>query len=136
MVVCCMYCMALEEKIGGPYTKQEQEIRKDKVFELHFEQGYSAVQIAKMIDVNRNTINKDVKFWYSEFHNSKSNSNRNWLDKQLRRLEFQCTRLQEDLEKDVTFKERLQIENSITKIDLSIASFIVKIETSKEHPNL
>ena len=58
--------MALEEKMGGPYTKQEQQIRRDKVFELHFEQGHSALKIAKILDVNRNTINKDIESWYVE----------------------------------------------------------------------
>lgn len=128
--------MALEEKMGGPYTKQEQETRRNQVFELHFEQGYSAVYIAKLLDVNRNTINKDVEFWYQEFKTSEPNSNRNWFDKQLRRMEFQRTRLQKELEKDITLKERLQIENSITKIDLGITSFFVKIETTKRYTGL
>ena len=61
MLVCSRYGMTLEEKMGGPYTKQEQQIRRDKVFELHFEQGYSALKIAKILDVNRNTINKDIE---------------------------------------------------------------------------
>ncbi len=137
MEVCSRYSMTLEEKRGGPYTKQEQEIRRDKVFELHFEQGYSAIQIAKMLDVNRNTINKDVESWYLELRNDgKSDYNRNWLDKQLTRLEFQGTRLQKELDKEITIKERLQIEKSITNIDLSIATLIVKIETSRKYIKL
>jgi len=128
--------MVLEEKRGGPYTKQEQEIRQEKVFELHFENGHSAVQIARMLEVNRNTINKDIDFWYSELrHNNKSNYNKNWLDKQLTRLEFQRTRLQNSIDKELILKERLQIEKSITHIDLSIASLIVKIETSRKYMN-
>jgi len=128
--------MVLEEKRGGPYTQQEQEIRKEKVFELHFENGHSALQIARMLEVNRNTINKDIDFWYSELrNNSKSNYNKNWLDKQLTRLEFQRTRLQNSLDKEITLKERLQIEKIITHIDLSIAGLIVKIETSRKYMN-
>lgn len=125
-----------ESKKGGPYSKQDQEKRREKVFELYFEQGYSAVYIAKLLDVNRNTINKDVEFWYQEFKTSKTNSNKDWFDKQLRRMEFQRTRLQKEFEKDITLKERLQIENCITKIDLGITSFFVKIETTKRHPGL
>jgi len=128
--------MVLEEKRGGPYTQQEQEIRKEKVFELHFENGHSALQIARMLEVNRNTINKDIDFWYSEIRsNSKSHYNKNWLDKQLTRLEFQRTRLQNSLDKEITLKERLQIEKIITHIDLSIAGLIVKIETSRKYMN-
>ena len=83
-----MNSMAQIQKIGGPYTKQEQEIRKNKVFELHFQQGHSAVQIAKILDINRNTINKDIESWYSEIRKDQSNSNKDWFDKQLQRLEF------------------------------------------------
>lgn len=131
-----MYCMAQVEKLGGPYTKQQQEDRKIKVFELHFEQGYSAVQIAKMLDVNRNTINKDIESWYSEIRKEQSHSNKDWFDKQLLRLEFQRARLQESLVDGLSYKDRMQIEKSIAHIDLSIASFIVKIEVSKKYKNL
>jgi len=33
-------------KKGGPYTKKEQEARRNEVFRLHFELGHSAVKIA------------------------------------------------------------------------------------------
>ena len=129
--------MALEEKMGGPYTKQEQEKRREQVFELHFEQSHSALQIAKMLDVNRNTINKDVEFWYSELDDqTKSGFSKSWLNKQLMRLEFQRTRLQKMLGQEILIKEKLQIEKNITHIDLSIASLIVKIETSRKYMKL
>ncbi|AFS82169.1 hypothetical protein [Candidatus Nitrosopumilus sediminis] len=128
--------MAQIQKMGGPYTKQQQEDRKIKVFELHFEQGYSAVQIAKMLDVNRNTINKDIESWYSEIRKEQSHSNKDWFDKQLLRLEFQRARLQESLVDGLSYKDRMQIEKSITHIDLSIASFVVKIEVSKKYKHL
>jgi len=37
--------------------------------------------------------------------------------------------LYDNLQKEITLKERLQIEKSITNIDLSIALLLVKIET-------
>ena len=129
--------MALEEKMGGPYTKQEQEKRREQVFELHFEQSHSALQIARILGVNRNTINKDVEFWYSELDDqTKSGFSKNWLDKQLIRLEFQRSRLQKMLEQEIPIKEKLQIEKNITHIDLNIASLIVKIETSRKYMKL
>ena len=128
--------MAQVQKMGGPHTKQEQEIRKNKVFELHFEQGYSAVKIAKMLDVNRNTINKDIESWYSEIRKEQSNSNKDWFDKQLLRLESQRSRFQEMLVDGLSYKEIMQIEKSITHIDLSIASMIAKIEISKRYKTL
>ena len=128
--------MAQVQKMGGPYSKQEQEIRKNKVFELHFEQGYSAVKIAKMLEVNRNTINKDIESWYSEIRKEQSNSNKDWFDKQLLRLESQRSRFQEMLVDGLSYKEIMQIEKSITHIDLSIASMIAKIEISKRYTTL
>jgi len=131
--------MALEikSKKGGPYTKQEQEKRRNDVFNLHFEYGYSAVQIAKLLNVNRNTINDDIKYWYSELYDEdKSNFSRDWLDKQFTRLELQRARLRKELEEDISLKERLQVEKCITNIDLSISSLIVKIETSRKYMKL
>jgi len=128
--------MISKEKVGGPYTKPEQEERRNQVFELHFQQSYSAVQIAKMLDANRNTINKDIQFWCSEIKEEQSHSNKNWFDKQLVRLESQRARLQESLADGISYKERLQIEKCITHIDLSIASFVVKVETSKRYKGL
>ena len=51
------------EKLGGPYTKTEQEQRREQVYQMHFEKGMSAVKIADELKVNRNTINDDIKYW-------------------------------------------------------------------------
>jgi len=128
--------MALETKKGGPYTKQKQEKRRDEVFKLHFEYGYSAVQIANILNVNRNTINEDIKYWYSELYQDKDNFSRDWLDKQFTRLEIQRARLRKELDEDISLKDRLQVERLITNVDLSICSFIVKIETSRKYMKL
>ena len=55
----------------GPYSNQELEKRRDKVCQLHFEYGYSTRKIAKLMNVNRNTINGDNRHWY--FKITKSN---------------------------------------------------------------
>ena len=129
--------MALEIKKGGPYTKKEQEKRKDDVFELHFEYGYSAVQIANLLNVNRNTINEDIKYWYSELYKTTNfKYSKDWLDKQFTRLEMQRARLRKELDEDISLKDRLQVERLITNIDLSISSFVVKIETARKYKNL
>jgi len=123
--------MALETKKGGPYTKQEQEKRRDEVFKLHFEYGYSASQIAKMMKINRNTINSDVAFWYSELRDEKNKEFAdNWLDRQLFRLESQRVRLRKELDKEITLQERLQIERMILDLDSKTCALIIKIETS------
>ena len=128
--------MISTKKSGGPYTKKEQDERKDVVFELHFEKGYSAVKIAEILGVNRNTTNKDIESWCSEIQKESSHTNKDWFVKQLLRLESQRTRLQELLDDGLSTKERMPIEKSITHIDLSIANLIAKIEISKKYKNL
>src|SRR3970040_904000 len=50
-----------ETKKGGPYTKTEQEQRRNKVYELYFEKGLPAIKIADELGVNRNTVNSDIQ---------------------------------------------------------------------------
>ena len=129
--------MTLEIKNGGPYTKQEQEKRREQVFELYFEKNYSALQIAKTLDVNRNTINKDVSFLCTELRDDKkSGFYIECLDKQITKLEYQQSRMQILLEKEPSLKERLQIENYITRIALSISSLMVRIEVSRKYKKI
>ena len=128
--------MIKEEKMGGPYTKKEQETRRNQIFELHFQQGYSAVSIAKTLGVNRNTVNKDIEFLFSEIRNDKSPNHKNQLDKQVIKLDYQKTRLQKELDKDISIKERLQIEKMISDADLRIAAFFVKLVTTRRHNSL
>lgn len=119
-------------KKGGPYTKPEQEERREKVFELYFEKGLSALQIAKVLNVNRNTINADIdECCYKMRSKEKDQYYSDWLVKQFTKLEYQKSRLQQELENDLSFKDRLQIEKNILKIDLSIATLVVKIDASK-----
>jgi transposase-like protein len=80
--------MILNEKNGEQYSKK-LELRKKEVVELYFNQRYSALQISKILEVNRNTVNKDVKFWYLELHNEKLDYSKNWLGLQFIRLESQ-----------------------------------------------
>jgi len=61
--------MVLVEKKGGRYNKKDQEERRRKVHRLYFEYGYSARKISEMMKINRNTINADIKYWYSEIRN-------------------------------------------------------------------
>ncbi len=125
--------MALETKKGGPYTKKEQEKRRDEVFKLHFEYGYSALQISEMLKINRNTINKDVSFLYSELHDEVDKKTyENWMDKQLTRIESQRVRLRKELDKDITLQETLQVEKMILDLDSRISLLITKIVTSKQ----
>ena len=90
-----------------------------------------------MLDVNRNTINKDVSFLCSELRDDKkSGFYIECLDKHITKLEYQQSRIQTLLDKETSLKERLQVENYITRIGLSIASLMVRIETSRKYKKL
>jgi len=56
-------------KKGGPYTERQRLQRQNKVYLMHFEQGYSAVIIANELGVSRNTINSDIQYLYSTIQN-------------------------------------------------------------------
>ncbi len=120
--------MALEikSKKGGPYTEQEQENRRKQVYELHFEKGFSATKIAEMLNVNRNTINKDIKEWYAKVSEELPEYNASLLLKQIHRLEMQQARLLEELEKCTEIKDKFIIEKLLFSINSKMTS-----ETSK-----
>ncbi|MBI3254558.1 MAG: hypothetical protein HYZ55_01405, partial [Nitrosarchaeum sp.] len=126
---CTEQLMALDhEKKGGPYTKNEKRKRLDEVYRLYFEYGYSARNIAEFLNINRNTINRDVMYWYTSI-------NKNWehLDptifvaNQVERLELQRTRLRKQLDKVELFQEKIIIEKLILDIDTKIANFKIRL---------
>ena len=57
----------LGKKKGGPYSKKDRNLRMEKVSRLHFEYGYSANKISELLNVNRNTINNDIRNMYLTF---------------------------------------------------------------------
>lgn len=116
-----------QEKKGGPYTKHDQNERKNKVYNLHFEKGYSAIKIAEMLHVNRNTINEDIKYWYAKVSEELPNRSSSLLLKQIQRLEAQQARLLEGLEKCTDFKDKVNIERLLFAINSRIASQVSKI---------
>ena len=117
----------VQEKKGGPYTKYDQNERKNNVYNLHFEKGYSAIKIAERLKVNRNTINEDIKYWYAEAAEELPKRNSSLLLKQIQRLEAQQARLLEELEKYTDFKNKVIIERLLFAINSKIASQVSKI---------
>jgi len=119
-------------KKGGPYTKNDQEKRRNEVHKLYFEYGYSAVKIAELMKINRNTINSDISFLYSQISKDWKNYDiGSWIIKQFQRLEEQRTRLGEELEKQDQLNNKLVIERLIFDIDNKITQIITKIMPSK-----
>jgi len=81
-----------EIKKGGRYTKKEQEERKIEVYHLHFEQNKSALKIAELLDVNRNTINEDIHYWHQQLAGEfQAQDLTAKMTKQIQRMEIQET---------------------------------------------
>jgi len=126
----------MSEKNGGPYTKPEQEERRRKVYEMHFEKSLSALKIAEALDVNRNTINDDIRYWYSELACEFDKTDiKDLFLRQYHRMESQRARLETLLEKQQDVHMSLKIERMIYDLDRAIAKIIVPIaEAQKSIP--
>ena len=48
-----------EEKKGGPYTKPQQEKRREQVYQMYFEKGRSAASIARFGE-EKNLLNSVI----------------------------------------------------------------------------
>jgi len=118
-------------KKGGPDSKNDKDKRRDEVYRLHFEYGYSARKIADLMKVNRNTINKDVGYWYYNI-----NKKINFLNPAyniviiLERMNIQLTRLREQLDKVKNNSERMAIERMIYDINFKILYTYQKLASS------
>jgi predicted DNA-binding protein YlxM (UPF0122 family) len=94
---------------------------------MHVDLGYSAVKIASLIKVNRNTINQDIKWCYKKIHEQQCFSTEEILEKQLYRFELQRERLVSSLKENNRVKTNLSIEKLILDIDSKIAMIMLKI---------
>ena len=122
--------MPIFKKTGGPYTKQELEKRRNEVYRLHFEYGYSARKISELMNINRNTINGDIKHWYSKITKSNDIQIESSIFPILERLDIQRTRIREYLDKTPDISEKITIEKMILDLDYKIASIHQKISES------
>src|SRR3990172_13044829 len=119
-------------KKGGPYSKNDKDKRMNEVYRLHFEYGYSARKIAEMMNVNRNTINGDIDYWFSRI--SKNVNLVNPEDRILigiERMHVQLTRLREQLDKVKSNSERMSIERLIYDVNCKILHTYQKLAYSE-----
>lgn len=119
--------MEVATKQGGPYTKTEQDERRNKVYSMYFEKGFSAIKIATELEVNRNTINQDVKFLRSDITQKDQIKPAIWVLEQKEHLEQQKDRLLELLETTKDFEQRLRVEKIILDIEGKITNLVIKI---------
>ena len=112
------------------FTRSQRRKRRMEVYRLHFEKGIPAIRIADIINVDRNTINNDLKILYDMALND-YNSNEMTLDdilqKQLVRLETQRDRLGQYLYEAQDLNSRIIIERLISDIDFRLLGVIEKL---------
>ena len=83
-----------DDRKSGPKNHTQREQRRNKVYELYFEKGYTAIKIANELNVNRNTITSDIEYLSKSIGQSysKSHINENF-SKVIESLEIQKGRL-------------------------------------------
>ena len=119
------------EKKGGPYSKKEQEERKIKVYHLRFEENKSAVEIAELLNVNRNTISDDIKYWHRQLASEfKAQDLTAKMTKQIQRMEIQRDRLLEDLDEVENFDEKIKLEKFVSDVDNRLVQLFSKMISS------
>ncbi len=114
----------IPKKRGGPYTKPERQKRRAEVYKLHILHGWPSTRIAEAMNVNRHTIDDDIKEIYRKmygngrFHEAYASI---MLEKQIDRLEAQRTRLLEYLDNTKELEQKLTVERLIFDIDTRLA---------------
>jgi len=121
------------KKKGGPYSETDRQKRRNEVYRLHFEYGYSALKISELMKINRNTINGDIQYWYRKVvKNWRASSPKFLVIKNIERLELQRTRLSEYLNNTNNLQEKLGIERMILDVESKISHTQLKLYDSIE----
>ena len=122
-----------KKRNGGPYPLQAKKKRRDEVFRLHFDYGYSARKIADMLKINRNTINSDIAYCYSGLQREDSMMTiQDWVNKMIYRLETKRVRIMEKLDKAVELQEFLLLEKMLYEVDAKIVQVVMKMQTTEQ----
>jgi len=125
------FCSAPEKGIsdaqkrkGGPQTEFQRMERQNQVCKLYFEYGYSAVKIAEMLNVNRNTVNSDIKDLHSTFQSNWENTSTvSILQNHVFSLMAQKSRLREELDAAKNLSDKLSIEKMILQVESRLHQF-------------
>jgi len=121
------------QKKPGPKDRKARLTRRNEVYRLHFINGVSAIKIAEFMQVNRNTIQSDVRFWYAKLAKQLGDTDIDGMFmRQILRLEHERTELMGTLQEAENLEEKLSVRRLILDIDSRIFKFISSINTSKE----
>ena len=105
------------KKDGGPYSKQQQAERRKKVNELYFEKNLSALKIAEMLGVNRNTINEDIKLVYLQASESFPDDSILIFLHSIKKMESQRLEIQKQLESESDFSNKIILQKLLFQIN-------------------
>lgn len=126
-----------DDRKSGPKNHTQREQRRNKVYELYFEKGYTAIKIANELNVNRNTITSDIEYLSKSIAQSysKSHINENF-SKVIESLEIQKGRLillheKIDVEKQ-GIGPIIKLEKMITDVNTKIGSYYEKLVPRKK----
>ncbi|HET8847657.1 MAG TPA: hypothetical protein VFM20_02605 [Nitrososphaeraceae archaeon] len=114
----------------APFTKSQRRKRRMEVYKLHFEHGVPATRIADMMNVDRNTINNDLKILYQKALRDYDPDNMSFndiLQKQLFRLETQRDRLGICLTDTKAINDKIAIERLVADIDFKLIGVIERM---------
>jgi|SaaInlStandDraft_2_1057019.scaffolds.fasta_scaffold99580_2 hypothetical protein len=121
----------MPKRKGGRYTKQEKTTRQDEVYRLHFDYGYPARKIAGILNVNKNTINSDIDYWYDKITNRINILEpEDLIVTSIERLNIQRNRLRKQLDKTKSFEETIKIERLLLELDGRISQIGHKLANS------
>ena len=125
-LVCCRDIMS-SKKEGGPYSKQQQAERRKKVNELYFEKNLSALKIAEMLGVNRNTITEDIKLAYLQTSESFPDDSILIFLHSIKKMESQRMDIQKQLESESDFSKKIILQKFLFQINNSLTKFYQKM---------
>ena len=115
------------KKEGGPYSKQQQAERRKKVNELYFEKNLSALKIAEMLGVNRNTVNEDIKLVYLQASESFPDDSILIFLHSIKKMESQRFEIQKQLESESDFSNKIILQKLLYQINNSLTKFYQKM---------
>jgi predicted DNA-binding protein YlxM (UPF0122 family) len=115
------------KKEGGPYTKQQQAERRKKVNELYFEKHLSALKIAEILGINRNTINEDIKLAYLQASESFPDDSILIFLHSIKKMESQRFEIQKQLDSESDFSKKIILQKLLFQINNSLTKFYQKM---------
>lgn len=100
--------------------------------ELYFEKHLTAVKIADVLGVNRNTVNGDIKLAYVQTSESFPDDSILLFLNQIKKIEAQMITIEKDLESQTDFSKKIILAKFLFQMNNSVAKFYQKM-TFHEH---